>query len=189
MSEKKDLTEQEKAEFVKKIKSDRIQNNLQYGKRYIISGYSWLVGGAIIIGIILALKVVPVEFFLPLALLTWLECTIFDLFRGYKSSIRAVKDASSGKISYLEYKRLLKSGELEKWAKYDDELKSSNSSNEVVQEKKEKQNKEESQKQEQEGVTFTAEEVALLKKLMDKKIINNVEGVEKPENSSTPKDN
>lgn len=182
MSVKKDLTQQEKLEFAKKINSNDVQDKLKYGRRYIISGYSWLIGGAVIIGAILISKIITVSFFLPLALLTWLEFSFVDLFRGYKASITAVKDASYDKISYMQYKKLLKTGELATWAECDAKLKSGSVADKTEQEKKDMQKLE--NVKEQDGVTLTAEEVAVLRKLIDKKIVKSVEKSDKTENPS-----
>lgn len=111
------LTKQEKREFARNIKSEQMQKKLKYGERYIKSGYFWLVGGALVIGSLLLFDVVPASFFLALALFTWAEFSISDLLRGYKSAIQAVKDSSYGKVSYMQYKKLLKSGKIDEWLK------------------------------------------------------------------------
>lgn len=170
------LTQQEKIEFANNIMSEQTQKKLKYGKRYITSGYFWLVGGAVAIGTILALNIVTTSFFLPLALFTWAEFSIMDLLRGYKAVTKAVKDAGYGKISYRQYKKLLKSGELDRWVKGDT---------------KSRTTVEAKPAQQQEGVTLTAEEVAVLKKLMDKKVVASVEEVQQvanPDQTPTPTD-
>lgn len=111
------LAKQEKVEFAKNIKSEQMQKKLKYGSNYIKSGYFWLVGGGLTIGIILLLDIITPSFFLALALFTWAEFSISDLLRGYKAAIQAVKDSSYGKVSYSQYKKLLKSGEIDEWLK------------------------------------------------------------------------
>lgn len=161
------LTQQEKIEFANNMMSEQTQKKLKYGKRYIASGYFWLVGGAVAIGTILALNVITAEFFLPLALFTWAEFSIMDLLRGYKAVTKAVKDAGCGKISYRQYKKLLKSGELDRWARGDTKEKTTTATTAST--------------AQQEGVTLSAEEVAVLKKLVDKKVISSIDEVQQTE--------
>lgn len=168
------LTQQEKIDFANNIMSEQAQKKLKYGKRYITSGYIWLIGGAVAIGTLLAINIVPASFFLPLALLTWAEASIMDLYRGYKAVNKAVKDAGYGKISYRQYKKLLKSGELDRWAKGD--TKTTTNTETTAQ---------------QEGVTLSAEEVEVLRKLVDKKVISSLDQVQQTEKggqTQNPKD-
>lgn len=157
-----------------------MQDKLKYGRRYIKSGYFWLICGGVVIGTLLALEFLPPSLYLDLALFTWAEFVFFDLFRGYRASIRAVKDSSYGKISYFQYKNLLKSGELDKWEEYAADLEKGNATGKVKQEKKDVQEN----AQEPESVTLTTEEIAVLKKLMDKKIVKNIEALEQAEKSN-----
>ena len=152
----KNLTEQEKFEFANNIYSDKSQKQLKYGKRYIISGYIWGIGGALAISIVLILNIFRASFFLPLALFMWVDFTGLDLYRGYRATIRTVKDAGYGKISYREYKQLVKSGELKQWLTGGGKVLDSTLSGDA-------------QATIHDGsVQLSAEEVAVLKKLMEK---------------------
>lgn len=177
----KDMTEQEKIEFAQNIYSNKCQKALKYGNRYIKSGFIWGIGGAVAIGAVLALNIFRASFFLPLALFMWVDFTGLDLFRGYRAAIRAVKDASYGKVSYREYKKLLKSGELEQWAK-------GNTKGNVV----EQQPTTIQPSTQDGGVQLSAEEVAVLKKLMEKQGISNVDDLQtsnQQPTTKTPTDN
>lgn len=198
-----DLTKEEKIEFVNRLNSKSIQNKLKYGRRYVTSAIFWAICGVISI-VILALKIVTSMFFWPVVLLIWFF-VIEDFLRGIKALIAAIKDASYGKMSYFQYRKLLKSGELGKWEEENIKLETSkvtgkdNKEQEETKEQKEikeqddieKQEKVKQEVQEQESVTLTAEELAVLKKLMDKKVVKNVEEVlqTEKENTSKPNDN
>lgn len=191
-----DLTKEEKIEFVNRLNLKSIQSKLKYGRRYVTSAIFWAIGGVISI-IILALKIITPAFFWPVVLLFWFF-VLEDSLRGIKALIAAIKDASYGKMSYFQYRKLLKSGELGKWAELEDKKDSeinevtNKETNEQEETKEQEDVKQENVKneeaQEQESVTLTAEELAVLKKLMDKKVVKNFDEVEITDKTSKPND-
>ena len=94
---------------------------------------------------------------------------------SYVTIKRLVKNYSNGKITYKQYKQLVKSEELGKWLNLNVETKPA--STETVQNTAQDNSN-------INGVNLSAEEIAVLKKLMDKKIIDSVtvSTQNKPEN-------
>lgn len=177
----KDMTEQEKIEFAQNIYSDKCQKALKYGKKNIISGC--VLGAAWIAAICVVVAVLPYvpSIFYPLAIFAAGYSTTISVLRGYKTLSKAVKDAGYGKVSYREYKKLLKSGELEQWAK-------GNTKGNVV----EQQPTTVQPSTQDGGVQLSAEEVAVLKKLMEKQGISNVDDLQtsnQQPTTKTPTDN
>ena len=110
-----DMTTEEKRLFAEKMTSGQGQKNLKYGKNRII--FYGIVGvvGAIGVYIVDSLNLISLPFFLPLTLFLLVYGVAIQILKGYKAMKNAVKDASYGKVTYKEYKQLVKSGELEKW--------------------------------------------------------------------------
>ena len=139
------MTWEEKREFAERIISEPIQKKLKRGRRYLYSGFAWLIGGGLAIAIVLILKIFRASFFLPFALFMWVDFSLTDFFRFYTYAVKTVKRESRNRISYREYCRLKKTGELEKWL------------NEQIPNPLTQSGKK----------TLSAEEIALLKKIID----------------------
>ena len=110
-----DMTTEEKRLFAEKMTSGQGQKNLKYGKNRII--FYGIVGiiGAVGLITLKILNIITAPFIVPLVLVVWGYGIAVQIIRGYKAMKNAVKDASYGKVTYKEYKQLVKSGELEKW--------------------------------------------------------------------------
>lgn len=177
----KDMTEQEKIEFAQALSEKNLEKRLKNGRTYIKMGWFWGIGGSAALAAFTLLNIGFMDMFLPMGLATLAIIAVPDLIRGYKTVKNVIREASGGKVSYREYKKLLKSGELEQWAK-------GNTKGNVV----EQQPTTIQPSTQDGGVQLSAEEVAVLKKLMEKQGISNVDDLQtsnQQPTTKTPTDN
>lgn len=162
-----DMTQQEKSDFVKLLQDGPARLIAFYQKSIRQNNISTaiVVPAGIVFGIFIKINMaIYAPIFLVLSALTYGA----TFFASYRSMNRVLKNASNGKINYWKYKKLVKSGELDKWLQGDFG-------------KVEETTTETKPAQQQEGVTLSAEEVAVLKKLVDKKVISSIDEVQQTE--------
>lgn len=172
-----DMTPQDKLDFVRVLQDGPARLIAFYQKSIRQNNISTaiLLPVGIAFGFFLKLNLaIYAPIYIALSALTYGA----TFFASYRSMNKVLKNASNGKINYWKYKKLVKSGEFDKWLQGDVG-------------KVEETTVEAKPAQQQEGVTLTAEEVAVLKKLMNKKVVESVEEVQQvanPDQTPTPTD-
>ena len=152
-----ELTAQEKREFVEELTKPSNQTSLKYYKNKIITSH---VFGAIMAGVVVALPFIlniPLAFFLPVGLGGLAYYYGSNVSHGILGRRKLIKKCSEGRISYKEYKQMVKSGEFDRIV---NEI-NGKTSTVPVQDKIEKAS--------EEGVTLSREEVEILRKMISKK--------------------
>ena len=164
MAEKEiELTDEEKKSFAETVTGfagNMIRFNQKTIRSNIISG---VITTPIAFGIVWGLGFNPL-FFAPFLLVGTVGVSVLTHIVAVKSINKILKNASNGKIKYGRYKKLVKSGELEKWLKLD--VKETEQTDQQVKNNNSEKNGE--------GLTLSAEEVKLLQKLMGKKGLENL---------------
>lgn len=182
-----EMTDQEKKAFAEIVLGSDGQK-IKYFKKQIRSN---IIGSVITIALTLGVSWwfgINIAFVAPFAALFIGGSGILTHFASKAGIKQILKNASNGKVNYKQYKQLLKSGELNNWLKLEGkaDLKLINeSANQGT-----KEQKAQSAVAEIDGVSLSAEELAVLQKLMGKKVVDVVikAKVEQPTEPKQPTD-
>lgn len=155
-----DMTVQEKKDFVTVLNDGQMKLIEFYKKSIRKNSISTLI--FILVGIVIAyfLKI-KLAIFVPIYVALSLFTYIATFSASYLAMNRVLKNASKGKINYWKYRKIEKSGELDKWIK-----------GEFV------ENPKETDLEKNDNEDLTAEEMAVLKKLINKKGISNFDDID-----------
>lgn len=168
------MTHEEKKEFAEKMLNGSQGDFLRAQERAIRSNRITTAVFAPILVVAGILMNINLAVFLPAALVGGGLIHVFGWLGSRIAINRILANAGKGKVTYKEYKQLVKSGELEKWLK-----------GEIEQKTEPVINNQNEENTEQDGsVTLSAEEVAVLKKIMNKKGLTNIDEITKAETTT-----
>lgn len=181
-----EMTDQEKKAFAEIVMGSEGQK-IKYFKKQIRSN---IIGSIITTALTLGVSWwfgINIAFVAPFALIFIGSSCALTCIASKAGIKRILKNASNGKINYKQYKQLLKSGELDNWMKLEGKatLETAETTNHTG-----KGQKTQSAVAEIDGISLSAEELAVLQKLMGKKVVDVVikAKVEQPTEPKQPID-